>query len=303
LAVSSFAAGPGTFFAATARGLFRRDPERPRWIAVGGELDEIYVSAVTADSRDAPILYAATDAGVFRSADAGKSWAAVNKGLDNIFVGAIVVALSSSRATLYAGTDGGVFNSTDGGQTWTRAGEGLPAAPVTALATQPGADSVVYAGTREGFFKTTDGGAHWSPAQQGMPKTVVRSIAILHGTPGEIFAGTESGVFRSTDQGSSWTAVNSGLTGASVASLATDSSRLYASTASGLWTLSAGSWSLRSPDATGALLFANGVLYAAGSGTILRSSDGGKTWTVEPITLENPPPKYIWIPPPVKPRP
>jgi photosystem II stability/assembly factor-like uncharacterized protein len=286
LAVSSFAAGPRTLFAATARGLFRRDPESPRWIAVGGELEDLSVSAVTAD---APILYAATDgAGVFRSSDAGKSWAAVNKGLDNIFVGAILVALFSSRTTLYAGTDGGVFKSTDGGQTWTLAGEGLPAAPVTALATQPGADSVVYAGTREGFFKTTDGGAHWSPAQQGMPKTAVRSIAILAGIPGEIFAGTESGVFRSTDQGSSWTAVNSGLTSARVASLATDSSRLYASTASGLWTLSAGSWSLRSPDATGALLFASGVLYAAGSGTILSSSDGGKTWAVEPIAPENP---------------
>jgi photosystem II stability/assembly factor-like uncharacterized protein len=177
----------------------------------------------------------------------------------------------------------------------------LPAAPVTALAIQPGADLVVYAGTREGFFKSTDGGAHWSAAQQGMPKTVVRSIAILHGTPGETFAGTESGVFRSTDQGSSWTPVNSGLTSFSVASLATDSSRLYASTASGLWTLSAGSWSLRSPDATGALLFASGVLYAAGSGTILRSSDGGKTWAVEPIALENPGAERHLDPLPVKP--
>jgi ligand-binding sensor domain-containing protein len=136
-----------------------------------------------------------------------------------------------------------------------------------------------------------------------MPKTVVRSIAILHTTPGEIFAGTESGVFRSTDQGSSWAAVNSGLATASVASLATDSSRLYASTASGLWTLSAGSWSLRSPDATGALLFASGVLYAAGSGTILRSSDGGKTWAVEPIAVENPAAEGHRDSPLVKPRP
>jgi len=131
----------------------------------------------------------------------------------------------------------------------------LKGVDVYAVAVDPNRPSTVYAGTAKGVHKSLDGGASWAPVERGIrPNTAVTALAI-DPTPGKqgpgegsptIFAGTRSGeVYRSVNGGVDWSAV--GSLEAAVNALALHYQR-------------------------------PGVIFAATTEGLYRSSDGGDVW-------------------------
>ena len=193
-----------------------------------------------------------------------------------------------------------------GVNTWTSAR--LYGGTVYGLAASPANPSIVLAGTGgAGVFRSTDGGVSWHRSSSGMPHdTIVFTFAFAPSAPGTVFAGTyRSGVYRSTDAGQSWVRITSRIDTASFYYIAVDPSnaaRLFIGSASDVWRSTDGGarWTLLTWPSTdhiaGALAIAPSdpqVVYVVGT-SMLRSADGGTTWTdMAPVTEA----ASVWVDP------
>lgn len=76
---------------------------------------------------------------------------------------------------------------------------------VRCLAVDPLNPELIYAGTQgQGVFRSTDGGDNWRPA--GLPGVIVKSLAISSHRPGLVYAGTKDPplIYRTEDGGGHW---------------------------------------------------------------------------------------------------
>ena len=139
------------------------------------------------------------------------------------------------------------------------------------------------------LYKTTDGGQNWNPS--GLENKGVSSLAIARANPSVLYAAAGAGVFTSADGGEHWRAVNSGLP-SYIGSVAVDpvNPRIAYAGGAGLFKSSDGgdNWSavpipagLPNPS-VGHLTFDStipGTLYAARPRQLIKTPDGGATWT------------------------
>jgi photosystem II stability/assembly factor-like uncharacterized protein len=227
-----------------------------------------------------------------------------------------LMALSSMRRRLprilIAGlsallTAGPAAPADAGVNTWTSAR--LYGGTVYGLAASPANPSIVLAGTGgAGVFRSTDGGVSWHRSSSGMPHdTIVFTFAFAPSAPNTVFAATyASGVYRSTDAGRTWVRITSSIDDATFFYIAVDPSnaaRLFIGSAAGVWrsTDSGATWMLLtwppSDNIAGeALAIAPSdpqVVYIVGP-SMLRSADGGTTWTnMDPVTEA----ASVWVDP------
>ena len=174
----------------------------------------------------------------------------------------------TQSGVVYVGTaGGGVWKTTDGGTSWIPLTDGLNDLSVGALAFAPSDPNTLYLGSGEGGYAidfipgiglltSGDGGATWS-----LPASVVAStfyrLSVHPSNPRELVAGTNQGGLRTTDGGATWTPVIPRTTYGDVVDIVrdpTNPSVLYAA-----------SWCVNA--------CLNGI------GKILKSTDGGSTWT------------------------
>jgi photosystem II stability/assembly factor-like uncharacterized protein len=205
-----------------------------------------------------------------------------------------IVALATDPTVpnaLYAGAaGGGAWKTLDGGSSWIPLTDTLPNLSVGAIAIARSAPSTVYLGTGEGgnaadfipgigLLLSTDGGNSWQ-----LPGTVIASqfyrISVSPADPKELVVATNAGALRSTGgQNGPWTTViRSGSAGAvtgygDVSDLVRDPSNaqlMYASTYDRLrWCARA---ACTDPNNTA-------------SPTVLKSVDGGATWSLSNTNL------------------
>ncbi len=158
-----------------------------------------------------------------------------------------------SPSTLYAVAGGGVFKTADGGRTWSR----LPITNVRALAIDPQNPSTLYAVAGNLGLKSTDGGLSWTELSSFPARTSALAVDPRSGT---VYARTCAGVARSTDGGESWRETVFPLPWSCYSMLAIDPS------AGALYTTRV----VYTPDGHG----------TDRTGTILKSADGGESWSV-----------------------
>jgi len=169
---------------------------------------------------------------------------------------------------------------------------------VEALALDPHNPKVVYVATREGIFKSTDGAESWVKRTKGIEKPHVLSLAVDPKTPTTLYAGAlNGGLYKSVDGGETWKSLtpNKQVPGLGfvmrqppVDFIAIDPvnpknilfTSLYRSATGGaeIKEVEAGSggrdikhvaFDPKNPK----------IAYAAGIGDLIRSSDGGVTWS------------------------
>jgi photosystem II stability/assembly factor-like uncharacterized protein len=101
---------------------------------------------------------------------------------------------------------GGLFRRSPGEGAWEALSAGLPQdVEARALAVHPREPDVVYAGTQDGPYRSLDAGNHWE--RLGFPErdVVIWSLAFHPANPEIMFAGSAPvGVYRSDDGGEHW---------------------------------------------------------------------------------------------------
>jgi photosystem II stability/assembly factor-like uncharacterized protein len=216
---------------------------------------------------------------VLRSSDTGATWQPVASNTTSDLHG---VAFASSAVAIAVGADG-VFRSADSGLSWMR----LPgtALDLQGVAFSDGSHGVAV-GDR-GIARTIDGGQTWNASVSGGLPSALRSVAFFDANHG--YAVGAGDVWGTSDGGASWGVMvdrsisSSGLGDIVYSSgakgvLVGGAGKIYEITGGGNFTL------VGTRLSTGAL---NAVAYAdthtvvavGPSKTILRSTDGGQTWS------------------------
>src|SRR5262245_27689386 len=246
------------------------------------------LQALTRDPATPSRAYAVGDGGIFRSTDNGLTWAAVLSGLDPLSVAGALAVDPSNPQTVYAsftGQYGGqhLYKTTDAGTNWTTLQD--DGAPCAALAVDPDNPAIVYQMRAQGLAKSTDGGVTFTTV---LPGNEVTDIAFNPADHSIIYAARTDGVRRSSDGGATWTAVDAGFRSDGIGAVAVNEasntvmtavycSNIFSSTDEGAtWTpsnVSSYGWAFAT-DPQSPL-----TVYAAITPSLLKSVDGGTTWT------------------------
>ena len=198
----------------------------------------------------------------------------------------IAVADRNGQRRIYAAyATSGVWKTDDNGKTWQAIFEHMPSTSIGDVAVAPSNPDIVWVGTGEanifrasmagvGIYKSTDAGKSW--AHMGLTDTQTIARIVVHPTNPDIVyvaaTGHEwtdnemRGVFKTTDGGRNWTKIvsRSSRTGANDLVMdPRDPNVLYAS----LWQRIRRKWS--DPR----------VEPGYKEGGVIKTTDGGKTWT------------------------
>ena len=243
-------------------------------------------------------LYAGVSRGrVFRSLDRGVSWVDVSPGPSEEDVTAIAFDPSSSGTVYVARSRDGLFKTTDGGATWNHADAGLSVPPlfgsqyVTAVAVDPVTPATLYAGLTtfafggfiDGYvFKSTDGGGSSTELSVDLSGSTVFGLALDPRSSAIYVPGA-----RSLDAGATWQLLPGpcGESGTGSIAVTTDSTVYMACGDYGgsvyKSTDGARSWFTFGIDANHLVVDPTTSLtvYAGGPGGVLRTLDGGATWS------------------------
>jgi photosystem II stability/assembly factor-like uncharacterized protein len=226
---------------------------------------------------------------IWESLDGGKSWHeySVLEPHRNI---RWVAAAAGGLNTLYASVKGeGLSKSVDGGKTWTALTNGLPSTNINQIATHPTDPNIVWVslgnfkpeGTSEfqpgGIWKSQDAGKTWNACNNGLPQksgtnehfaSRFEPLTVSPSQPNVLYTSDTAwdapAMYRSDDDGGSWHPI-----------FTRDTHKLTPTAY---------------PAGLGATVITvdpkdPNVVYGAGPETVVKSSDGGKTW--QDITAEH----------------
>ena len=258
--------------------------------SIGPATDSGRVTAIDVVETDTNTIYiGAADGGVWKSVNAGLNWEPMFDQQDIASIGAVAVN-QQNPSIVWVGTGesnvrnsvsvgGGVFKSTDAGRTWQMVGL-EDSQHTTRIALHPTDPDVAYVAalgklwgpsTERGIFKTTDGGETWERVLYVDENTGGGDIVVDRTNPNKLYAamwqvrrqpwffesgGPSSGMYISLDGGETWErkSEEDGLPAGDLGRITFtafrgDSSILYA-------------------------------FVEATESAILRSDDGGQSWTI-----------------------
>jgi photosystem II stability/assembly factor-like uncharacterized protein len=269
------------------------------------------VDNVTVDPNDPQVVYSASHTGLYRTTDNGAHWinlqdnAAPASPLDVGYSHSLAIMPSNSNRLMLSGA-AGIVTSADQGATWASGHEGIHALSSTRLIAAPGSGRIYVETLVDGIFaiSTADGSATSLNKRQlrqlGFATNLYsRGLAVFPGAQDRLMVGSLNGIARSLDAGGSWSLVQHpdfiSYEVQRIVTASSDGQRLLALTLSkgAFYTDNGGNdWapiSVPSPYALHAAASAPAnprVIYAiAGAATapfdsvILRSPDGGNSWT------------------------
>ena len=244
--------------------------------------------------------------GIFKSVDRGQNWQQsvaipTPAGVAN-FGGASVTILAvdpQDNLAIYVGTrESGMFYSYDGGESW-RQPKAIKSGFVASVSVDPKNKCIIYVATGNRILKSVDCNRTFDPVYNEPAETFVTAIAVSSFNSSLIFAGNAKGALvKSTDGGNSW--ANQGNLKGKIIDIVLDSrnsSVMYAAVSGkGVWKSDNGGQTFVSlleamkkiKDAHDARrLVADkstvNALVLATRNKIIRTTDGGATWTALPI--------------------
>ncbi len=163
------------------------------------------------DPQDSSTLYLGTrENGLFVSHDSGASWLAATRLLSGS-IDALAVD-PKAKNVVYAGIGNRIFKSTDCARNWREVYlEGAPGVKITALIVDPFENSKIYAGLSDGrLLRSANGGLSWGEGFRAFPGAI-RWI-LVHPQNNNFYVGTVgAGFWLSKDRGENWENISSKL--------------------------------------------------------------------------------------------
>jgi photosystem II stability/assembly factor-like uncharacterized protein len=214
---------------------------------------------------------------LFTSTDKGRSW--------NYLSSMSLLAIDPQNpATLFGIGPHGLERSTDRGVNWSPAKDGLPEGPcppsVSSLTIDPQDSRTIYAGLRScgigsqngGVWRSTDGGAGWTKLESKPVGGGVHGL-VIDPKSNTLYAWNGSGLSRSTDRGESWSRLGNYNYGVTALTFDPQSpGTLY-----GVYYKPNNSYN--DPDSVG----------------VIKSGDGGETWTAVNFGLPRDSLNFMWV--------
>lgn len=285
------AADPNVVYAGTWHLAWKTVDGGAAWAPVHrGMIDDSDVMTLTTDSRNPQILYATACSGIYRSTE-GAAWTKL-RGIPYSSRRTRAFAQGVEDPDLFlAGTTEGLFVSEDQGGSWRR----TTSKELVVNAVIARRDGTILLGTEEaGILRSSDRGHTWVPSNKGFSERFVFKL-LFDDVGGRLIvavwgATRYGGVFVSPGVAGPWVRLGNGLDGRQVMSLALRGQTIYAGTDDGIFTRTpeATTWKRlpmllggkeAHPRVTELLAMKSGPLVAATAKGILRSPDGGETWT------------------------
>ena len=293
----------GTLYIVSTGEVYASADDGVTWHALGSRPKGPAIGLVITDEA----FYLAIENRIFRSTDVGRKWTSLNDGLNDRTISAI----TSIGNTVFTGTDQGLYRLSAG--TWERLSMD-PSNKITSLAVF---ENNLYVGTdpenyidespelskenisqilkqwkNKGWvFRSSDFGNTWIditpqidlhiPPIGGIQLLVTQKTLLAFGTFGIITG------FRSRNGGITWTELSNeaGLLLPFFPSLAVDKNTAYKVDLDGIERSTDGdySWHLFMKGMVGTslrnLVAINNILYAEHGREVVKSTDGGKSWT------------------------
>ena len=249
----------------------------------------VYVTGTTS-SRDFPVKngFQRKIGGAFlrASTDSGKTWSSPE------ISGPVYAAAISPKSpgVIYIGTSSGLYKSTDALKSFSALNTGFRVGAINALAVDAENPALVYAATSYGFYRSRDAGESWLRMEiEG------QMLALTANSSGLYLLNYEGNIFKSTDTGTTWSQLtNAPARAYSLASEPSHPNVVYAGVpefqTAGIYKTNDGgvTWikllDTPFPASTFALATSPTTVYAATYKGVLRSRDGGDTWTATNIT-------------------
>ncbi len=281
--------------AGTSQGVFATGDGGKNWKQISRQNDPEMqdITALAFDPRDAQVIYAGTPHLPWKTTDGGATWSSIHDGLiDDSDIFSIRINPRNPEL-VFASACSGIYRSDNGGGSWIKL-HGIPGTHrrTHIIAEDPVVADTIFAGTTLGLFKSADAGKTWSHLTSEQVNWMVFDPA----APTTLYLATEyAGIQKSVDSGRTFRAVNAGFSNHSLTQITGVGTHVYASSAyegrfggvfsssdGGLtWTLRANEESLlgRNLNSRAAVPGRGDLLFAASEESVLKSIDGGKTWT------------------------
>jgi photosystem II stability/assembly factor-like uncharacterized protein len=178
----------------------------------------------------------------------------------------------------------GVVISQNGGRTWTMLSPGVEGPVDFHQLDVSKADPQIMVGVYGSIQASRDGGRTWTVT--GPPPAPMIDIALSATERDKVYGATEAGLFESPDLGATWTKAIDAEAPATMVATTTDGTVWAYDVANGLTRKAAGSETFEpaapaiEDDAILHLAAKKGDMAAATyRGALIRSTDGGRTWT------------------------
>jgi hypothetical protein len=228
----------------TGSGLFRSRNGGRDWVveAPSVVLGPVFAAAFARDGKSALL---STSLGIFRG-EADNSWRQLSTPRGAVPARAIVFGAEADR--VYLAGWSGLYRSDDLGASWASAANGLPGNTATTLFVAPGSPETLYAVVQGHISVSSDGAKSWSRRGGAVLPPDVSTVTLDFKAPARQWATAGDWLFRSDDAGVHWRRVGRPFLEANT--------KVSAVTAS-----------------------EEGIVVATDRG-LLRSTDGGESWTL-----------------------
>ena len=239
---------PQTIYSTACTGIYRSTEGAMEWTKLGNiPFSSRRTRAFSLGGDDANLLLAGTTEGLWISEDSGGTWQRSTR--KDLVVNALIV---QPDGTIILGTEGaGVLRSPDRGQTWIASNAGFTERFVSRILFDAAGRRLVVAvwGAPRygGVFASSGVRGPWIRLGNGLDGRQVLSLALVDDT---IVAGTDDGIYARAPEATVWTRLPTRLDGREV-----------------------------HPRVIELLALPPHRLLAATSDGLLRSLDGGQTWT------------------------
>jgi photosystem II stability/assembly factor-like uncharacterized protein len=286
--------------AGTSKGVYLSNDGGENWHRVSKENNSEMqdITALAFDPTNSTTIYAGTPHLPWKTTDAGANWHPIHAGLiDDSDIFSIRVDPKQPQL-VYASACSGIYRSEDSGESWAKL-HGIPGTHrrTHIITADPRNSGIIFAGTTLGLFKSPDGGRSW----RHLTTDQVNWMVFDPTDPNVFYLATEyAGIVKTGDSGETFHASNLGFANHSLNQITGVGKHLYASSVyegryGGVFTSDDGGleWRLRANQEAllgrnlNSLVTASAsgeLLFAASEDAVLKSADGGKTWST--ITIK-----------------